>query len=186
MTGFFRANRNGQMRIDVFVDSERVFTEALSSINEGWQLDGGGTRPKPLSEQGKANLQKAVHTKVYGLHEMEGLGYQIKFLGLQEFMGDMHWAIDLISPNDQSERLFYDQKSFLKTGSMVESALHVDVDPTKTRNASITKNHMMVDGVMFSFGDEVINLRENKVMQTSNVIKIEVNKDQDLERFASP
>ena len=186
MVGFFRANRDGQMRIDVFVEGERVFTEALTSINEGWQLDGGETVPKTLSDQGMANLQKAVHTNVYGLHEMEGLGYQIKFLGLKNFRDNMHWAIDLISPNGQSERLFYDQKKFLKVGSMDESALHVDVDPTKTLNASMTKNHMMVDGVMFSFGDEVINLRTNSIIQTSNVIKIEVNKAQNPDQFLTP
>ncbi|MBT5187106.1 MAG: hypothetical protein HOM01_09880, partial [Kordiimonadaceae bacterium] len=136
MNAHYRANRDGQMRIDVFIGGERVFTEALSSANDGWQLDGGETEAKPLSADGKLALQKGIHFNLYGLHEMPDLGYKIDFLGSQNLNDVDYWAVDITSPEGKIERRFFDKKTFLKSVTIDESALHVDVDPTKSLNAS--------------------------------------------------
>ncbi len=186
LNGLYRANRDGQMRVDIYVDGNRVFTEALSSANDGWQQDGEGEPIEPLSDAGKAALQKSIHSNVYSLHELPELDYEIEFLGIQELMGKKYYAIDVTSPSNKVERQFFDMKTFLRYATMDESALHVDVDPTKILSVSTNRDYRNVNGIMRSFAGAVIDIRANRVMQTSELLEIEFNKPQNKEYFLIP
>ncbi|MEZ5756747.1 MAG: hypothetical protein R3D86_00845 [Emcibacteraceae bacterium] len=180
------ASREGKMRIDVYVDGERVFTEALSSPDSGWELNGGEEVAKSSSEEGRIALLNGIYSNLYGLHELVNVGYKLEFQGLQQLMAQTYYAIDVTSPNGKSERQFFDPKTYLKTASMDESALHVDVDPTKTVNVSMSSDYRSVDGLMRSFAGEVIDMGQNKVIQNTKILKIEFNKELDENQFLRP
>lgn len=186
LDGGYMANRDGQMRVDIYIEGNRVFTEALSSMDDGWQQDGEGEPVKPLSEIGKKTLQKSIHSNLYALHELEGLGYKVEFQDVQELMGDNYYAVDITNMSGDVERQFFDMDTFLRAATMDESALHVDVDPTKVLSVSTNKNYKMVNGIMHSFSGEVIDLRANKVIQRFELIEIEFNTPQDKTYFFKP
>ena len=186
LDGTYMANRDGQMRVDIYVDGNRVFTEALSSMTEGWRQNGEGETVEPLSEDGSKALQKSIHSNLYALHELEGLGYKVEFQGEQTLMEKSYYAVDLTSPLGKFERQFFDKQTYLKAATMDESALHVDVDPTKVLSVSTNTDYKMVGGVMRSFAGEVINVRENKVIQTFELRHIEFNVPQDKSKYHKP
>jgi hypothetical protein len=76
--------------------------------------------------------------------------------------------------------------TFLRAATIDESALHVDVDPTKVLSVSTNMDYKMVDGIMRSFSGEVIDLRANKVIQRFELIEIEFNTPQDKSYFLNP
>ena len=86
----------------------------------------------------------------------------------------------------QIERQFFDLDTYLRVATMDESALHVDVDPTKVLTVSFDRDYKMVGGIMRSFSGEVIDLRANKVLQKSELIEIEFNTAQDKTYFHKP
>ncbi|MCP5380797.1 MAG: hypothetical protein H6912_00375 [Kordiimonadaceae bacterium] len=182
----YRASRMGKMRIDVYVDGERVFTEALLSPDVGWELNGGERTAKTSSEAGRKALLNGIYSNLYGLHELATVGYRLEFQGLQQLMGKTYYAMDVTSPNGKAERQFFDPKTYLKAASMDESALHVDVDPTKTVNVSMSSDYRSVDGLMRSFSGEVIDMGQNKVIQNTKILKIEFNKELDENQFLRP
>lgn len=166
MGGHYRANRDGQMRVDIYVDGNRVFTEALSSKNAGWQQDGEGEPVEPLSEKGMAALQHSIKSNLYALHELPAQGFTLEYAGIQQMMGTDYYAIDITRPDGVLERQFFDQNTFLKAGSMDETALHVDIDPTAILKVNMNTDYRDVDGVMRSFAGQVIEVADNKVVQT--------------------
>ncbi len=174
------------MRIDIYVKEERVFTEALSKVDDGWQQDGSEGEVMPHSANGLAALQRGIHGNLYGLHELESLGYTIEYLGIQALRGINYWALDLTSPWGKLERHYFDKASYLKVASQDESALHVDVDPTKVLKVSYSYDYQMHEGVMFSMVGKVIDLNKNVVIQNVVINSINVNSPQDVKQFLKP
>jgi len=64
VTGQYVATCDGAMRIDVFADGVRVFTEALGP-DGGWQMFGDGT-VADLSSDGKAGFQNGACSATIG------------------------------------------------------------------------------------------------------------------------
>tara|TARA_R110002096_G_scaffold416576_2_gene619261 strand:+ start:76283 stop:77038 length:756 start_codon:yes stop_codon:yes gene_type:complete len=186
MDAHYRANRDGQMRIDIYIGDARVFTEALSSANDGWQQDGEGANVKPLSDEGMGALQRGVHFNLYGLHELSSLGYTLDYQGMTDFRGVEHYTIDITSATGKFERRFYDPVTYLQAASMDESALHVDVDATKTRNATLHSDYREVSGVMMSFAETTIDLDQDKIIQQAWLKQAEINIDHDRDQFLRP
>lgn len=186
MAGHYRANRDGQMRVDIYVDGNRVFSEALSAKNNGWQQDGEGEPVRPLSEKGLAALQHSIIANLYALHELPALGFTLDFIGTQQMMGKDYYAIDITRPDGIQERQFFDMDTYLKAGSMDDTALHVDVDPTLLLKISTNTDYRPVEGIMKSFAGEVIEVKENKVVQTFELHDIKYNQPIEGREFLGP
>lgn len=186
MSGHFRANRDGQMRVDIYVEGARVFSEALSSKDDGWQQDGEGEPVEPLSEKGKAALQNSIISNLYALHELPALGYQFEFIGVEKMMDRDYYALDITRPDGLQERRFFDMETYLKAGSMDDTALHVDVDPTLVLKISTNNDYRDVGGIMQPFGGRVIEVEDNKVIQVFELHEIEYNQPLENSQFLGP
>lgn len=187
VTGHYFANRSGQMRIDIYSGDKRVFTEALSSPENGWQQHGeDSSEILPLSPEGLLALQRGVHSNLFGLHEMEGLGYTIDFKGLTSVNGSSYWTVDLTAKNGFFTRWLYDENSFLKAATLEESALHPDLDPTKAHQITLMTNYKEISGVMRSFSEMKRNIKTGSVMQETTVLKHHINPQIDPVIFQKP
>jgi len=94
--GVWRVDRRGRMRIDVFIDSQRVFTEAFDG-ERGLQQPGGAEHGARASPGGAAALRHSgqLPTNILGLHEMAAHEHHLDFVGREEVSGVLYYVIVL-------------------------------------------------------------------------------------------
>lgn len=69
---------------------------------------------------------------------------------------------------------------------MDETALHVDIDPTEILKVNTDTDYREVDGIMRAFGGEVIEVLDNKVVQTFELHEIRFNQPVPQSDYLSP
>jgi len=176
VTGLYRADRKGRMRVDIFAAGKRVFSEAYDGRN-GWQLREDATRPVP-SEKGTAALRNSAQmpTKFLGLHEMERRGHRLEPAGRERVDGVLYHVVVLTLAGGQSERYYLDPETFLIARSRAHKPLHPDIDPTPTTIESVYSDFRPVAGVLFAFQAVDTDLTTGKVLQTSTILDVRPNR----------
>ena len=184
VTGNYLATRDGLMRIDIFADGARVFTEALSS-DGGWQMFGDGTI-EDVSPEGAAALRRGVESNLYGMHELPGLGYSMTLAGKTERNGATYWDIEQVAPDGFSKHLFIDPDTFRIATEIKTSALHPDLDPTQIRQETYYSDYVAIAGVLFSNQSETRNIDSGETMQRTLIKSRRINGPIDPNHFARP
>jgi hypothetical protein len=182
--GDYRATRDGLMRIDIYADGERVFTEALDGAG-GWQMFGNGD-VADLSEEGRRALETGIAGNLFGLHEFTGLGHMVRDGEILTIDGMDYPTIDIIYEGGREERLYLDPETWLAVRQRSEYALHPDVDPEQEIFETRYSDFRDVNGVMRAFHTERINLRTGEVAQETQILSIEINPDLDPAQFQRP
>ncbi|MEE2566134.1 hypothetical protein [Hyphobacterium marinum] len=182
--GNYRADRNGHMRIDIFADDTRVFTEAMNG-ETGWQMFASG-EVADLSPEGEAALRQGITGNLFGLHEYEGLGHQVSEGATVTIDGIDYRTIDIVLDNGHERRLYLDPQTFLVARERSEFALHPDLDPDEEIFETRYSDYREVGGVIRAFASERINLRTGEVAQTTRIESIQINPDLDPAQFERP
>ena len=184
VSGEYVATREGYMRIDVFADGARVFTEALGP-GGGWQMFGDGT-VAGLTPEGEAALLRGLHGNLYGLHELPNLGFSLSLVGKTEFAGAQYWTVEQIAPDGFSQHVFIDPDTFLIAGDRRTTALHPDIDATQTNQELFHTDYQETAGVLFSERSETKNIDTGELMQSTTVTSRLVNEEVDSSIFSRP
>jgi hypothetical protein len=185
VTGHYRATRDGYMRIDIFADGERVYTEAVGPQG-AWQMRQGETEGSPESEAGAATLRRGIIGNLYGLHELAALGYTLAFRGTRTIGGVDYWAIEKQAPDGFSETLLLDKASDLIACELDTSALHPDLDSGKDAFETRRLDYQPTAGVLF-FRRSVKRKRSSgEIVQTVRVRSVAVNPALDEALFRRP
>ena len=182
--GHYFATRAGWMRIDVFAEGTRVFTEALGP-DGGWQMFGDG-RVEDLSPGGKEALARGIAGNLFGLHELENIGYTLALIGKTERHGGVFWEVEQTAPDGFSEHIFIDPDTFVVASEIETSALHPDIDSTQTRQETYYSDYAETAGVLFSEKSEKRNMDTGEVMQTVVIKSRRVNGPIDPVHFLRP
>ena len=184
LTGDYVATRDGWMRIDVYANDTRVFTEALGP-DGGWQMFDDGS-VADLSTEGEAALHRGVAGNLFGLHELPNRGYTLTLVGETTRNEKPYWEIEKIAPDGFSEHVFIDPDTFLVAIEIQTSALHPDLDSTETRQETFALNYSETAGVLFAEKSEKRNIDTGEVMQTVTVNNRRINEPVDAAHFARP
>jgi len=183
--GEYVATRDGYMRIDIYAGDERVFTEALGP-DGGWQLLHGETIATGLSADGETALRRGLIGNLYGLHEFSDLGYELTLAGtVTQGVGEF-WAIDQVAPDGFTKRSYFDKASFLIIRETETSALHPDLDSTRTRQETLFTNYKVAAGVLFFRQSQKIDASTGEIVQTVVVKSVQVNPEIDTALFKPP
>lgn len=180
--GDYVATRDGHMRIDIFAGDERVFTEAVGP-DGGWQLLQAATEATELSEDGESALKRGLVENLYGLHERADLGYELSLAGSISRDGEDFWVIDQVAPDGFSKRLYLDSSSYLVMSQIETSALHPDLDSTKTQQQTYFSEHRPAAGALIPRRTEKIDSESGEVVQTVIVRNVEINPEIDTTVF---
>jgi hypothetical protein len=185
--GTWRVDRRGRMRIDVFIEGKRVFTEGFDGTN-GWQMAGNAAGAKPASPEGAAALRHSgqLPTNVLGLHEMAAHGHRLELAGREEIGGIRYYALDLTLDDGFRTRYFVEPKSFLVVRSRVRKALHPDSDPTPTTIETVWSDFRPVSGVLYPFAARDTDLATGKLLQTTTILEMTANGPMEDARFRMP
>lgn len=184
VSGDYRATREGFMRIDVYADGTRVFTEALGP-GGGWQMFADG-RVEDLSPEGRAALEQGIESNLFGLHELKARGYGLKFLGAAERNGATFWEAEKTAPGGEAQHLFFDKDTFLVASEIETNALHPDVDSTQVAQETFYSSYNETGGVVFADRTQKRNIETGAVMQTATVAARRINPVLDPAQFERP
>lgn len=186
LDGHYRATRDGLMRIDVFAEGERVFTEALSEDGSAWAMQRGEATGSPITEEEAGILWRGVLGNIYGLHELASQGVAVSVSGPEELEGESYWLVDLVHEDGFEDRYYLDAESFLVVRQRSDHALHPAVDPEVRRYESRYSDYRQVDGVLFAFRQEKFDLDTGERVQRTTVHSRESNTIEDRSEFRMP
>lgn len=183
--GVYRATRDGDMRIDVFADGERVFTEGLHD-GAAWAMQQGERGGSPITDEEARILWRGVLNNLYGLHELERQGVEVAVSGPREIDGERFWIVDLRHQDGFEERLYLDHDTYLVVRRRSDHALHPAVDPEVRRYETRYSDFRPVAGVLYPFVTEKFDLDSGERVQLTTKRSITVNSITDRGAFAMP
>ena len=182
--GEYVATRDGKMRIDVYFDGQRVFTEAFDG-ESGWQMDGDGT-VADMSQLGEKAVRHSIITNLYGLNEMAGLGLAVEYVGTELIDSRAYEKVNLTFEDGLVIHYYLDSETGQIVRQRDEVALHPDVDDTIQRFETINSDFGTVDGVVYAFHAEKRDMDTGEMTQITQVEKIILNGEIDQSIFKKP
>ena len=185
--GLWRGDRRGRMRIDVFMEGERVFTEATDGLH-GWQQPGGEEHGAPASAGGAAALRRSgqLPINILGLHELADHGHHLDLVGREEVAGISYYVIVLTLDDGFVTRYYLDPATLLITRARVRKALHPDVDPTETTIETVWSDFREIARVQYPFTATETDLANGKLLQTMTVLDVRTNLPAEDSLFQMP
>jgi hypothetical protein len=173
LTGVWRADRQGRMRIDVSAGGRRVFTEAFDG-KHGWQMDEPGS-VKPSG--GAPTLWHGTQFpgRLLGLHEMERFGHSLDLTGRETIEGIDYYVLKLTLKDGFVTSRYLNPATWLLDRGRDLRAMHPDLDAKQTWLESRWSDWRPVAGVLRPYRELQVDVATGKVLQTSEVLRVEVN-----------
>lgn len=182
LTGRYSASRDGRMRVDVYSDDVRVFSEGFDG-QKGWQWPGGTDQPVAMSDAGEAAVKRGIVGNLYGLHERPALGYDLRYTGTEDAGETRFHVIESTSPDGFVERFYIDADTRRLAQKREISSLHPDTDPVEQAYVTHFADYRVVDGRWFSFRSEKRPLESDVAVQTVILTRVTINPDLPDELF---
>lgn len=185
--GLWRVDRRGRMRIDVFMEGKRVFTEGYDG-ERGWQQPGGEAKGSPAAPDGSAALRHSgqLPTNILGLHEMPAHGHALEYAGQEEVEGVTYHVVVLTLDDGFATRYYLDPTNYLIARARVRKALHPDADPTKTTIETVWSEVREVAGVRFAFEVRDSELATGRLLSATTLLELKSNEPLDEQLFLMP
>lgn len=182
----YQTDRKIRMRIDIYSEGKRVFTEAFDG-KKGWQMEEDGV-PKDASVQGATALRNGIFLpgKLFGLYELPALGHKISYEGRQDIDHVSYYVLRLTLDSGVESYFYIHPETGRIERTRENLALHVDVDSTKQATESKASDFRNVDGVLYAFQSVKRNLKTNEVIQTVTIKTIKLNPTLDDSLFRKP
>lgn len=165
----YQASRDSGMRIDVYADEERVFSEGFDGVSS-WQWPHGATEPTGVTEDGNAALRRGMVNNLYGLHERPALGYELCYEGYKTLDDVRYWQVTSTAPDGFSETFYINVETGLIDRKVEFSALHPDLDPAKRESLTLFSNYRWLGSRRFSFGSEKLDAQSGEPLSQVTIV----------------
>jgi hypothetical protein len=177
LQGVWRADRQGRMRIDVHAGGRRVYTEAHDG-RRAWQMNESGA-VTPSSPGGAAALWHGTQYpgKLFGLHEMARLGHSVELEGREVLDGIDYYVLKLTLSDGFVTFRYVNPQTWLFDRGRDLRAIHPDRDPNQKWLENRWSDYRPVAGELHSFHEEQVDVSTGKVLQRTDVTRVELNPD---------
>ncbi|MDA0327923.1 MAG: hypothetical protein O2958_02755 [Gemmatimonadetes bacterium] len=148
LTGLYRADRAGVVRIDVFAGTERVFSEGWEH-GAGWQLPQGASVPVPIDESAAAPLWHGLEQPghLWTLQDMTRNGHVVELVDDPESVSS-ETALVKVTLRDGFEVWYrLDRSSCRILANRDFRAFHPDIDPEQRWIETRFEGFQAEDGV---------------------------------------
>jgi hypothetical protein len=185
--GLYQATREGRMRIDVFSEGKRVFSEGYDG-QHAWELGQGAERATDPGPSAEAALRHGLEfpTNIRGLHEMRSRGHQLVLAGRETVDRTNYHVLELRLQDGFVTYLYLSPTSYLIDRQRDVRALHPSADPSQKWIERTFEDYRNVDGRMVSFKSSEIDLRGAQLMQTTTILEVRTNPNFSEQTFARP
>jgi len=170
--GVYVVDRRGRMRVDLYKDGKRAFSECHDGTH-AWEMDGDG-KVSDTSPEGSAALWHGTQYpgQILALAELPQHGHRIESAGRERING-ADFAVLKLTMSDGFETYRYVN---LATQRIERSrdvrAPHPDIDPKKTLLETKWSDFRKVDGVLRPWLETQTDLKTGKWNQTVTVQSI--------------
>jgi hypothetical protein len=168
--GDYRATRDGWMRVDIFADGKRVFSEGIDA-DGAWQAGGGEAEVKPVSESGAAILRRGIDFNLLGLHRFEGQGYGLKLVGREVVAGVDYHVIAITFTDGFITHFYVHPDTWLVERQRDVRALHPDSDPTERLLEKVHARFERHCGVVTPMVTVQIDVVSGETLQTVEMLE---------------
>lgn len=170
----YRATSQGRMRIDVFADGTRVFSEGTD--NKGaWEWPAGTDRPKDVQHDGAGALAHGIEFNLFTLAELATRGHAVELTD-RERIRDQDYFVLRVTLSDGFETWrFVNADTWLVDLSRDFRAFHPGVDGTKKALETRSDQWVHADGVKFASRSRTIEIETGAVLATTIVLSSRYN-----------
>jgi len=173
--GIYAATRDGRMRVDIFADNVRVFSEGYDGAR-GWQLPQDAEHGSPTSPAGTRALQHGIENQLFGLHELSVRGHRLELVGLETIDNSEFYVIKVAFADGHTLWRYVNAANWLIERSRERKALHPDVDPTETTIETRFSDFREVgDDLLRAFYEMQVDLSTEQTLQTTAVRQMTIN-----------
>lgn len=171
----YRATSNGFVRIDVFDDAKRVFSEGKDSMGV-WEWPAGKDAPENVSNEGAEALEHGIEFNLFPLAELPNRGHRIELVG-NESVGDKWYFVLKVKMSDGFETYRYvNAETWLVDISRDFRAFHPGIDSTKKNIETRYDRWTQACGVLFASRSRNVDLDTGEVIATTLVLESRYNR----------
>ncbi|MCH7815962.1 MAG: hypothetical protein IIC60_05260 [Proteobacteria bacterium] len=183
--GDYRVTRSGFMRIDIFIDDKRVFSEGIDSSG-GWQQDGMEAEVTDISNAGLAALERGVDQNILGLYDLSSRGHHAELFGREQLDEVNYYVIKVVTFDGYERHYYINPKSWYIERVRETSALHPDIDSDEKPTETVYDYFIPLCGVIYSRHDIKIEMMSNREIQRTSIIDASCNEDVEFLEIARP
>lgn len=176
--GAYRATRDGQMRVDIYVGGDRVFSEGIDA-DGSWQQGGEGAEFTETTPLARAALSHGVDFNLFGLHDFAARGHRASLFGREEIDGVNYYVIHLAMEDGFERFYFINPDTWLIERHREVSALHPDLDAEERPAETIQSNFQESCGVLRPTETQKIDRETGEEMQRTRAISSTCNAERD-------
>lgn len=166
--GDYRATRDGRMRIDVYVDGSRVFSEGIDRTG-AWEQRGPSVAPAAVGEAPRNALAHGIAYRFDGIWFAREQGRIVALQG-EELVDGVAYHVVKLGFADGFETYFYvNPSSWLIERQRDQRAYHPSNDPTVIRVESVHAAFAPMCGVQFARASRDVNLGTGATLSQSRV-----------------
>lgn len=171
--GIYKAERSGEMRIDVFDGDRRVFSEWLTD-GAAWQLTADAKEPARATAEGTAALRHGLERpgRFWTLADMSARGHVVELVERERIGGVDEFVLKLTLDDGFETWLWVNAESCLVERSRNYRAFHPDSDPEKIWTETVYDQFERVDGLMIARRTRTIDLASGETLGTTEVTRI--------------
>jgi hypothetical protein len=170
----YRASSDGQMRIDVFSDHIRVYSEGKDEDGV-WEWPGGKDEPENVYHDGVGALEHGIEFNLFPLAKLGDRGHEIELVD-NETIRDKEYFVLKITLSDGFETYRYvNADTWLVDLSRDIRAFHPGVDNTKKNLETRYDNWEQADAVVFASRSQNVDLETGAVIATTLVLSSRYN-----------
>lgn len=183
VNGPYYAHRDGRMRVDIFMDEKRVFSEGIDQSG-GWQQGGEGAPVTTIGDEGYAALYRGLIQNLYGFYGAAERGQTITLAGRQLIDGIEYYVLKSVDADGFEQNYFINPDNWLIERRRETSALHPDLDPTKTASEKTYSDFREFCGLKKATKTRTVDLLSGNETQNTRILNYRCNLSDDELRLS--
>ena len=168
--GDYRATRDGRMRIDVFVDGNRVFSEGIDRAG-AWEQRGPTAAPAAVGEVPRNALAHGIAYRFDGIWFAREHGSTVGLQGEEEVDGVRYRVVKHVFPDGFETYFYVNPQSWLIERQRNQRAYHPSNDPTVIRVETVHADFAPLCGVQFARASRDVNLGTGATLSANRVVE---------------
>jgi hypothetical protein len=179
----YAADRAGRVRVDVFHEGRRVFSEGIDELG-AWSMGEEGS-PAAASDEALAALEHGRLFNLYDLEELRRLGHRLVLEGRQRRGGRTYDVLRVELADGFRTWRWIDAESGRLAIQRDRRALHPDIDPRPIWIETRLSDFRSESGVEMPFAERQIDAGTGRSLQATRILEVERNPclpDADLRR----